>query len=86
MGLAYKQDIDDLRESPALYIARQLKAAGASLRVCEPNIENHPEFDLFAPQEAVDGADLVVFLVGHREFTAVDTGDTPVMDVCGARR
>jgi hypothetical protein len=24
--------------------------------------------------------------VGHREFTAVDTGDTPVMDVCGARR
>jgi len=114
MGLAYKPDIDDLRESPALYIARRLKAATAptavkggggagsgeasenggtqgaagtvTLRVCEPNIESHPEFDLLSPQEAVDGADLVVFLVAHREFVDLDTGETPVMDVCGVRR
>ncbi len=86
MGLAYKADIDDLRESPALYVARQLKAAGLPLRVSEPNVEEHGEFELLDPQDAVDGADLVVFLVAHREFREVTTGDKAVMDVCGARR
>lgn len=86
MGLAYKPDIDDLRESPALAIARQLKARGMRIVACEPNLGSHPEFDLVSPERAVADADLVVFLVAHREFKELATGDKDVFDVCGVRR
>lgn len=86
MGLAYKPDIDDLRESPALSIAQRLKVHGARLIACEPNLPSHPEFDLVSPERAVAGADLVVFLVAHREFKELETGEREVFDVCGVRR
>ena len=86
MGLAYKQDIDDLRESPALHIARSLKERGEKLAVCEPNLRSHGEFDLLTPEATVARADLLVFLVSHKPFKELDTGETPVLDFCGVRR
>jgi UDP-N-acetyl-D-mannosaminuronic acid dehydrogenase len=86
MGLAYKPDIDDLRESPALYVARRLKEAGFELAVCEPNLREHPEFELHSPEAARERADVLVFLVSHKHFKELDCGSTPVLDYCGVSR
>jgi len=80
LGLAFKPDIDDLRESPALEIAKQLADTGAQLLVVEPNIEalpvkfNAPNATLMAAEAAVAAADVVVVLVKHSPFAVlVDT-------------
>ena len=72
-GLAFKADIDDLRESPALGIARLLaKELGVTLLLVEPNIDALPadmlEHSLTDTACAWDSAHIHVLLVGHREF------------------
>lgn len=83
MGLAYKPNIDDLRESPALYVAERLRESGLDLMVVEPNIQEHAEFDLVTPQEAVNTSDIVVYLVGHKEFYELAVAPNKVLDFCG---
>ncbi len=75
MGLTFKADIDDLRESPALYIARRLKADGIGILAVEPNIESHKEFEIVDYKEAIKEADIVSFLVAHKEFKSLKTLD-----------
>jgi UDP-N-acetyl-D-mannosaminuronic acid dehydrogenase len=81
MGLAFKPDIDDLRESPALYIARRLKSDGVDILAVEPNIESHKEFEIVEYKKALEEADIVTFLVAHKEFKELEikTG----LDFCG---
>ena len=81
MGLAFKPDIDDLRESPALYIVRRLKADEVEVIAVEPNIEAHKEFDIINYAEAVEMADLVTFLVAHKEFKKLNIQTD--LDFCG---
>ncbi|MFX4237779.1 UDP-N-acetyl-D-mannosamine dehydrogenase [Aliarcobacter butzleri] len=81
MGLAFKPDIDDLRESPALYIARRLKADGLDVIAVEPNIESHKEFEIVNYKEALEDADIVTFLVAHKEFKGLDIKTD--LDFCG---
>lgn len=81
MGLAFKPDIDDLRESPALYIARRLKVDGLDILAVEPNIESHKEFDIVNYQQALEEADIVTFLVAHKEFKKLDIKTD--LDFCG---
>lgn len=81
MGLAFKPDIDDLRESPALYIARRLKADGLDILAVEPNIERHREFEIVDYKEAIKKADIVTFLVAHKEFKKFDVKTD--LDFCG---
>lgn len=68
MGLAFKPNIDDLRESPALYVTKSLIKDGLEIMPVEPNIEEHDEFQVYSVQEAREKADILVFLVSHREF------------------
>jgi len=70
MGLAFKPDIDDLRESPALYVARALNMQGFDVVATEPNLngDRFDEFSLTPPEEAVRQADIIAFLVGHSAF------------------
>ncbi len=83
MGLAFKPDIDDLRESPALYITRMLKASGIDVIAVEPNIKEHKEFEIVDPKEAVAKADIVVFLVAHKEFLDIDVDESKeVLSFC----
>jgi UDP-N-acetyl-D-mannosaminuronic acid dehydrogenase len=86
-GLSYKQDIDDLRESPALEIARSVKKAGlGKLLVCEPFIKSHPEFELCEAEKLVRQADIIVLLVPHRPFKNIDREllkPKIVIDTCG---
>jgi len=81
MGLAFKPDIDDLRESPALYITRKLVADGLDVLAVEPNVEELKEFVLVEYQAALEEADIVTFLVAHKEFKGLDIRTD--LDFCG---
>ncbi len=87
MGLAFKPDIDDLRESPAKYIAsRVIAEARGEVLICEPNIESHSSFTLSATKEAYEKADIVAWLVKHKAFSAVQVAeDKEELDFCGLR-
>ena len=84
MGLAFKPDIDDLRESPALYIARRLKSDGLDILAVEPNIESHKEFEIVDYKDAMEQADIVTFLVAHKEFKNLDI--ETYLDFCGVNK
>jgi len=85
MGLAFKPDIDDLRESPALYITRVLNSELNVLAV-ETNIDKSDEFKLVDYNEAINEADIVVFLVSHKEFRNLEIKDKIVLDFCGVTK
>jgi len=88
MGLAFKPDIDDLRESPAKYITSRIIAeSNAEVLVVEPNVYTHKSFVLSNYQEAYDRADIVVWLVKHTQFVSVKKmSDKIEIDFCGIRR
>jgi UDP-N-acetyl-D-mannosaminuronic acid dehydrogenase len=87
LGLAFKPDIDDLRESPALLIATNLNSQGYDVIVVEPNIKCHKEFKLVSLDEALQAADLFVILVKHRQFLAPHMkqklANLNTLDFCG---
>lgn len=86
MGLAFKPNIDDLRESPAIHIVeRVLQDSGdADMFIVEPNVHEHKVFKLTDYQVAIEKADIVVFLVAHNEFKNLDlTENKIVLDFCG---
>lgn len=86
MGLAFKPNIDDLRESPAKSIASRVLQScnNGNVMVVEPNIEEHNVFKLTNYKAAYESADIVVFLVNHREFAELNyRTDIKVLDFCG---
>jgi UDP-N-acetyl-D-mannosaminuronic acid dehydrogenase len=86
MGLAFKPNIDDLRESPAKYIAQKVlqnDSNGAYL-IVEPNIKEHNVFKLTDYKTAAEEADIIVFLVAHEEFKTLEIHKNKVvLDFCG---
>lgn len=86
MGLAFKPNIDDLRESPAKSITTKVMQScnNAQIMIVEPNVHEHNVFKLTNYKEAYEKADIVVFLVNHREFAELDyRDDVKVLDFCG---
>lgn len=86
MGLAFKPDIDDLRESPAKYITTKVMQScnNADILVVEPNIKHHNVFKLTDYREAYNNADIVVFLTAHTPFKQLDfRPDKVILDFCG---
>lgn len=88
MGLAFKPNIDDLRESPAKYIASKIVAeARGEVLIVEPNIQTHPSFTLTEFRNAYQRADIVGWLVNHKEFQTIEKDDRKVeLDFCGVRK
>jgi len=87
MGLAFKPNIDDLRESPALYITRELISNGLNILAVEPNIKSFDEFNIVKYHEAINEADIIVFLVAHKEFRDIQIDNSKiVIDFCGVYR
>ena len=92
LGLAFKPDIDDLRESPALEITRRFAELGCQILAVEPNIENLPakldakNIRLENLQNAIQNADLVCVLVKHTAFKNIKQNipnTTKLLDVVG---
>lgn len=86
MGLAFKPNIDDLRESPAKSIVNKVMQGSnnAQILIVEPNVKEHNVFKLTGYREAYEKADIVAFLVNHKEFSQLDyRDDVKVMDFCG---
>ena len=88
MGLAFKPDIDDLRESPAKYITmRIISEARAEVLIVEPNIESHKSLQLVPFGNAYQMADIVVWLVRHKDFMSINVDTTKIeLDFCGVRK
>ena len=81
MGLAFKPDIDDLRESPALQVVDALLAVNKyNLLLVEPNLEDSIKYDLIDYKNV--NADIVVYLVAHKEFKRFNLNGIK-LDFCG---
>ncbi len=86
MGLAFKPDIDDLRESPAKFIVSTVlqNCAATDVLVVEPNVEEDSVFKLTDYKLAYERADIVVFLTAHSKFKELPyTDDKITLDFCG---
>jgi UDP-N-acetyl-D-mannosaminuronic acid dehydrogenase len=72
LGLAYKPDVDDLRESPSVHVAEELKrATNAKIIVCEPFVDTFPGFELVSLEKALDQSNVVVMLTDHSDFKRI---------------
>ena len=84
MGITYKADIDDLRESPSLEIARHLRETGIEIMVVEPNMKRHNDFKVYTTDEVLNKADIIDFLVSHKEFVNLRIPEAiTILDFCG---
>ena len=70
LGITYKPDVDDLRESPALEIVRKLQEKGVGeILVSDATLRSCEEFDLHSMEEVIEKADIVVLLVNHSQYS-----------------
>jgi UDP-N-acetyl-D-mannosaminuronic acid dehydrogenase len=87
LGLAFKADVDDLRESPAFDIVKKIKAENiGELKVCEPNLSEHKDFELSRLEDVVFQSDILLLLVDHKQFQnlkASELGEKVVIDTRG---
>lgn len=87
LGLAYKPDIDDLRESPAVEIVEEIqKQIDGDIRIVEPYIHEHPKFKLVSLEQAIADADIILFLVSHKPFKKIPPhllAEKIIIDTCG---
>jgi UDP-N-acetyl-D-mannosaminuronic acid dehydrogenase len=75
LGLAYKPDVDDLRESPAISVVEKLLDAGSIVRVYEPfrnNILLNQVYIASTLEEAIIDSDLIIILVNHQQFRNIE--------------
>ena len=89
MGLSFKPNIDDLRESPAKYIVQKVleNSNEEDCYIIEPNLETHSVYKLTDFKKAVKEADIIVFLVAHDEFKKLDICvDKIVLDFSGVKK
>jgi UDP-N-acetyl-D-mannosaminuronic acid dehydrogenase len=87
LGLAFKPDIDDLRESPAVRVVESLTEQGYNVFCVEPNISEHSKYKLIDIKEAIAEFDVIVLLVRHKEFfsnmTLTELENKGALDFCG---
>lgn len=84
MGLAFKPNIDDIRESPALRVSQALKNKGFTVMDVEPNLKNSIHRKLFSIPHALAHADIFIFLVAHKEFQDIILPQKKrILDFCG---
>lgn len=76
LGLSFKADIDDLRESPSLDIVKRLVAENVGeILVCEPNISSYDGLDVLPLEDVISRADIILLLVDHHQFSVLKSAD-----------
>lgn len=94
LGLSYKPDIDDLRESPAIKVVEKLlKSDIGQILVVEPNLrtipeslKNHENLSVLDLDNALSKCDIILLLVNHREFSQINVNLMPekiLLDIVG---
>ena len=73
LGVAYKGNIDDTRETPALKLIKLCERKGWDIRIHDPHVKKF-EYQLMSLDLAIKGADLIVIETDHEEFCALDAG------------
>ena len=86
LGLTYKPDIDDLRESPSLLIMKELIDKGINVFCHEPNIKTHHEIKLYSKEHIEEKMDILIFLVANESFLKINLFNKLVLDFCGITR
>jgi UDP-N-acetyl-D-mannosaminuronic acid dehydrogenase len=91
LGITFKANIDDLRESPSMDIVEHLMGAGIGrVMVCDPNVpKDKVPFELHDLKELLKEADILLLLVDHHEFADIDPQvirDKVVIDTRGVLR
>lgn len=91
-GLAFKADIDDLRESPALNIVKKLVQENLHILAIEPNLPvktnpsdigiQHGNFNFSSIEKGVKYSDIIVKLVAHKEFNKLTNEEALILDFC----
>lgn len=74
LGVTYKGNVDDTRESPALEVIAELQAAGVAVGIYDPHVKTFA-YPLCGLEEALRGADAVVLLADHAEFKTLIPGE-----------
>ena len=72
LGLTYKANVDDMRESPSLKVVSELISNGFEVRVSDPYASEKSPYKCVSVEDAVNGADAVVLLVDHREYIGLN--------------
>tara|TARA_B100000886_G_scaffold296523_1_gene223781 strand:+ start:37054 stop:38268 length:1215 start_codon:yes stop_codon:yes gene_type:complete len=83
LGLTFKPDVDDIRESPAIKIVENLISVKAELLICEPKLLEFDIFELKSLNYVLENSDMIVILVSHKEFKGIDFLNKLVFDFCG---
>ncbi len=86
LGLSFKSNVNDIRNSPSLDIVNSLKKEGFDILVCEPNLKFHKDLKLDTLEITLSESDILVFLVGHKEFINLEPyilKDKYLIDLCG---
>ncbi|MFZ3125776.1 MAG: UDP-N-acetyl-D-mannosamine dehydrogenase [Acidovorax sp.] len=91
LGLTFKANIDDLRESPSMDIVKTLLNSGiGAVMACDPNVaKDKAPFPLHDLKDVLKKADILLLLVDHHEFTEIDPQvikDKVVIDTKGVLR
>ena len=89
MGLAFKPNIDDLRESPAKFIVQKVlqSSNNEDHYIVEPNIDSHSIYKLTNYKIATKKADIIVFLVAHKEFRNLKiSNEKTILDFSGVNK
>ena len=85
LGLSYKQDVGDIRESPALEIAHALQAKGLEIACVDPHVDFVEGLHLLDMEAALSRSNIVIALVRHSAFTQFDYQEYEIsvfLDLC----
>jgi len=71
LGVAYKGDVDDTRESPALQLIKLIEREGCKVKIHDPIVKNF-EYEILDQTDAVKGTDCIVLVTDHSSFKKID--------------
>ena len=83
MGISFKANIDDIRESPALKIVQKFYKLDKTVKICDPNINSLKNIPLSSLDETINQSDLIIILVAHDIFKNINILHKKVIDFCG---
>ncbi len=83
LGITFKANVDDCRNSPALKIAKGLISKNFDVVCCDPNVKEIKSLIISSLENCLETCDLFICLVAHNEFKEINFENKKVIDFCG---